>query len=94
MLVPIWIILVGAPLAFLGVLFLIDRLGVWAERHGWIYWRKPRPKTVGRAVLGALQEFVEPEVRHVIEAREQDRVRIDVVDRQRDGTTDEQDKHR
>ncbi len=89
MLVPMWLILVGTPLALLGVLFLIDRLGVWAERRGWIYWRKPRPKTVGRAVLGALQEIVEPEIRHVIEATEQDRVRIDVVDRQTDETPDE-----
>jgi hypothetical protein len=84
MFVPIWIILLGAPLVFLGALFVIDRLGVWAERRGWIYWRKARPKTMGRAVLGAMQEFVEPEVRHVIEAQEQDRVTIDVVDRKKD----------
>ena len=83
MFVPIWIILLGGPLAFCGLLFVIARLGLWAERRGWIYWRKPRPKTIGRAVLGAMQEFVEPEIRHVIEAREQDRVTIDVVDRKK-----------
>jgi len=84
MVLPVWLILVGTPLAFLGALFVIDRLGLWAERHGWIYWRKARPKTMGRAVLGSMQEFVEPEVRHVIEAQEQDRVTIDTKDRKRD----------
>jgi hypothetical protein len=39
---------------------------------------------MGRAVLGSMQEFVEPEVRHVIEAREQDRATIDVTERKRD----------
>jgi hypothetical protein len=84
MFIPLWIILISAPLAILGALFLIDRLGVWAERRGWIYWRKARPKTMGRAVLGGLQEFIEPEIRHAIEAQEQDRVTIDVVDRKKD----------
>jgi hypothetical protein len=84
MLVPIWTILVGAPLALVGALFVIDRLGLWVERRGWIYWRKARPKTIGRAVLGSMQQFVEPEIRHVIEAQEQDRMTIDVVDRKKD----------
>jgi hypothetical protein len=84
MFVPLWIILPGAPLALCGLLFVIDRIGLWAERKGWIYWRKARPKTMGRAVLGTMQEFVEPEVRHVIEAREQDRATIDVTERKRD----------
>jgi hypothetical protein len=89
MFIPIWIVLVGGALTVLGALFVLDRLGVWAERRGWIYWRKARPKTMGRAVLGAVQEFVEPEIRNVIEAQQQDRVTIDIVDRQNDGTTDE-----
>jgi hypothetical protein len=84
MFVPIWVILVAAPLGLCGFLFIIDRFGVWAERRGWIYWRKARPKVMGRAVLGAMQEFVEPEFRYVIEAKEQDRVTIDVVDRKND----------
>ena len=84
MFIPIWIILVGAALAVIGVLVVVDRLGLWAERRGWIYWRRARPEQIGRAVLGGLQQFVEPEIRHVIEAREQERATIDVVDRKKD----------
>ena len=59
----------------IAALFAVDRLGCWMERRGWIYWRKRERKGGGgmSGVLSEFQQLVEPEVRHVIEAREQDR---------------------
>ena len=53
-------------------LLALDRLALWMESRGWIYWRRRRPER-GGATAGLLTEFqkiVEPEVRHVIEAKE------------------------
>ncbi len=52
--------------------FVLDRLGLWMESRGWIYWRKVKPKGGGMSrTLTAMQEFVQPEIQHVIEDREQ-----------------------
>ncbi|HKI85306.1 MAG TPA: hypothetical protein VKA53_01040 [Thermoanaerobaculia bacterium] len=52
-------------------LFLIDRLALWAESRGWIFYRRrhPSPGTVGNAFLN-LQSMIEPGKVHVIEAQE------------------------
>ena len=55
-------------------LLLIDRAFCWMERRGWIYWRRKRRFTdVGgvRGAMGVLQEFCQPEIRHVYEDRDQ-----------------------
>ncbi len=43
----LWIVGVGRAL------FAIDRLALWAEAKGWIYWRKKRPSTgaLGSALM-------------------------------------------
>jgi hypothetical protein len=60
------------------VLVLFDQLALWMQRRGWIRWRKPSPRaTGGGAMSGLLTEFqqlVEPQVRHVIEDREERRL--------------------
>ena len=60
----------------IGVLFALDRLALWMEGRGWIYWRKRKPSDGGGGGMSGLltefQQLVEPEVRHAIEAREQD----------------------
>jgi len=79
---PLWsrILLITA-----GVLvgaFLLDRLGLWMEARGWIYWRKVKPKGGGLAAgLSAFRELVEPQVRHVAEDRERRRIEIRRDDR-------------
>ena len=60
-------------------LILLDRVAVWMERRGWIYWRKEKPanNSGGGGMTGLLTEFqqlVEPQVRHVIEDREERRL--------------------
>jgi hypothetical protein len=53
-------------------LFVLDRLALWMEGRGWIYWRKVKPKGGGMSrTLTAMQEFVQPEIQHVMEDREQ-----------------------
>src|SRR5690349_4903876 len=54
-------------------LVAVDRLALWMERRGWIYWRKVKPKGGGgmSRTLTTMQEFVQPEIQHVIEDRQQ-----------------------
>ena len=56
-------------------LFAFDRLLLWMEAKEWIYWRKRKPMGGGGIAAGltAMHQTVEPEVRHVIEEREQRR---------------------
>ena len=59
-------------------LVVLDQVALRMARRGWIYWRKqPRGATGGGAMTGLLTEFqqlVEPQVRHVIEDREERRL--------------------
>ena len=60
------------------VLVVLDQLALWMQRRGWIRWRKTAPPpTGGGGMAGLLTEFqqlVEPQVRHVIEDREERRL--------------------
>ncbi|MEV6137827.1 hypothetical protein AB0L63_17525 [Nocardia sp. NPDC051990] len=58
---------------------VVDRVAVWAERRGWIYWRH-RPKTagVGSGVLGQVESLLSPSYRHVVEeSQSKQTLRID-----------------
>lgn len=55
-------------------LIALDRLLLWMEAKGWVYWRKVKPKGGGLAAgLTAMHELVEPEVRQVRQEQEQRR---------------------
>jgi hypothetical protein len=59
-----------AVFAALG-LFIIDRLGLWLEAKGWVYWRKRKSGGAGHA----LQEFdalFRPSARYTIEVKQKD----------------------
>jgi hypothetical protein len=61
------LVISGAIIALIG----LDRLLLWMESKGWIYWRKVKPKGGGlSAGLTAMHQLVEPDVRHVREDRE------------------------
>ena len=47
----------------------LDRLGLWAESRGWIYWRRRRPEASG-AVLNPLMDVFQPGHVHVVEAQQ------------------------
>ena len=61
----------GILVLFAGILFLIDRLLLWMEGRGWIYWRKTKagPGTARHAWLN-LQSMVEPSKEYIIEMEE------------------------
>ena len=74
-------VIAAALIAAIVVLVAIDRVALWMERRGWIYWRKRQPGVARGAgggglsgVLTDFQQLVEPQVRHVIEDREERRV--------------------
>jgi hypothetical protein len=54
-------------------LFLLDRLGLWMERQGWIYYRRSRGMTTraGNAFL-ELHAMLEPEKKHVIVLKQEE----------------------
>lgn len=56
----------------IGILLLLDRLALWMESKGWLYWRKSKGTStrMGNAFL-QLQSMLEPGNRHVIESREE-----------------------
>lgn len=42
-------------------LFAIDRLALWAEERGWIYWRKKKPRTGAMSsMLAEMNVFTNP----------------------------------
>lgn len=68
----------GATIA----LFALDRLFLWMEARGWIYWRKVKSKSsAGDALTGF--GFNDPGTRHLEEAR-----REHVLEDEEDGDDD------
>jgi hypothetical protein len=57
------------------VVFLLDRLALWAEVRGWLYYRRRRPSSaaVGNAFLEA-QSLLEPSKREIVEIRREEHV--------------------
>jgi hypothetical protein len=62
------IITIGIFFAF----FLLDKLGLWMERKGWLYYRHRKPES-GSILGNSLQELnalLSPSGRHVIEVKQ------------------------
>jgi hypothetical protein len=54
------------------ILALLDRLGLWMESCGWIYWRKRKAQgsVLGSTVLELQKIFESDKAKHVIEAKQ------------------------
>ena len=52
-------------------LFIIDRICLWLENRGWLFYRKNKPQSgaLGGALMD-LQNVVNPSTRHIIEIKE------------------------
>jgi hypothetical protein len=61
------------------VLVALDRLAVWAESQGWLYWRHRAPSTTpgGSGILADLIQVFQPAQRHVVEERDRQRLSAD-----------------
>ncbi|MCC6788441.1 MAG: hypothetical protein IT547_11430 [Hyphomonadaceae bacterium] len=52
-------------------LFMIDRLALWAEERGWIYWRRKKAQTGAMSsMLMEMNVITNPSAQHVIEAKD------------------------
>lgn len=72
---PWWV--VGAVVA----LVVLDRLALWAESRGWIYWRRRSPEGGGGGgVFADLFLLFQPSRQHVVE--EQDRQRLTIAQKE------------
>jgi hypothetical protein len=70
-----WVLVgVGVIAALLGV----DRFCLWLEAHGWLYYRHKKPSSSPASAWVALQQFVEPGVKHVIEVKDHQREQGDL----------------
>jgi hypothetical protein len=68
-----WHWLAGA-LALLGLLtalYWLDRLGLWLEARGWLYYRYKKAGSSPASALVAFHQLIEPGVRHVREVRDE-----------------------
>ena len=66
-------------LAIVAGLFAIDRLLLWCESRGWLYWRRSNVRASG-ALSGALQDLqatLDPGVRAGREVQEEEKVQRD-----------------
>lgn len=57
------------------VVFLLDRLALWAEARGWLFYRRRKPSStaVGNAFL-EVQSLLEPSKRKIVEVRREEHV--------------------
>lgn len=63
--IALWVI--GIAVA----LFAIDQLALWAERKGWIYWRKTKRRGSAMSdVLTGLDAVTNPAAQHVADAKQ------------------------
>lgn len=52
-------------------LYLIDRLALWAEDRGWIYWRRKKAQAGAMSsILMEMNVITNPSAQHVIEAKD------------------------
>ena len=84
MLMPELVWVVGGVVGLL----LLDRLGLWAESRGWIYWRKRRGRSLGSGVLGGMAEVFQPNQVHYVRELKRER-RLSTVSGQAHGGEDE-----
>jgi predicted transcriptional regulator len=65
--------ILGIAVGIAVVLFCLDRLCLYLERHRWIYYRRTKPKSGAvSSMFLEMQSFIDPTAKHVIEHREEE----------------------
>jgi hypothetical protein len=54
-------------------LWLLDRLGLYLEDRGLLFYRRKKPTSSALSSLVAMQQFIEPGVAHIVRAGQQSR---------------------
>lgn len=63
---------VWVALIVVAVFVAVDQAALWAERRGWLYWRRRKPGSSGTSggVIAGFIELFEPGHRHVVDEQE------------------------
>jgi hypothetical protein len=72
-----WLTVGLAGIALIPSLWLLDRLGLWLEDRGWLYYRKKKPTSSPMSAWVGLQQFIEPGVKHVVHIGQERRAEND-----------------
>ncbi|MGW6694796.1 hypothetical protein ACWF62_13585 [Rhodococcus sp. NPDC054953] len=67
-----------------GFVVALDRVGVWAEKWGWIHWRRMGGGNGAAGLFNAAQELITPSTRHAVE--EQHRLQTTRLTHSADGS--------
>jgi hypothetical protein len=62
-----WLEWLALAVGSVAALFGLDRLGLWLEDRGWLYYRRRKPTRSPMSGFLAMQQFIEPGIRHVVE---------------------------
>jgi hypothetical protein len=68
-----WLLWGLAALAIIAALFGLDRLCLWLEDRGWLYYRHKKPTSSPASCWVGLQQAIEPAVKHVLQVRQEKR---------------------
>lgn len=68
-----WLLWSLVGIGGVAALYGLDRLGLWLEQRGWLYYRKKRPSSSPMNAWVAMHQFIEPGVTHVVQARQKRR---------------------
>ena len=64
-----WLIWGAAAIGLVVALVLLNRLCLWLEDHGWLYYRRKKPSSSPMSAWVAMQQFIEPGMKHVVDIR-------------------------
>ena len=68
----VYLYLILSLLAIIAALYGLHRLALHLERQGYIYYLHEKPSGGGGgSMLGPLQELTQPQIKHVIEAKDE-----------------------
>jgi len=75
----VWYVLLSVLMIFVGlaVFYLIHRLGLWLEERGWLHYKNKKPDSSGGGCFIALQQVLEPPIKHVRHVKEENRHQVE-----------------
>jgi hypothetical protein len=76
-----WFVIGAVVLVVAGLIFGIHRFLLWAEKRGWVYYKKTSPPHgAGALAMQELAQIYEPQAEHVIEATRSESIVADHED--------------
>jgi hypothetical protein len=72
-----WSIVGLVAIGLVPALWLLDRLGLWLEDRGWLFYRHKKPTSSPVSSLVSLQQIIDPGVRHVVQVGHERRSETD-----------------